>query len=105
MDGSVVLIRVVLHVLFQATLVIDGEHVSVAGIVVERVTINIVRRLVGSKHKDGTGLGVRIIGFGVATHGVRRVVHNVCRRVDSERVPFLHASAIDCLAVVRESHP
>lgn len=69
-DRGVVLVRVVLDVLLQAALLINREHVAIASKVVERVAIHVVGRLVGSKNKDGTGLGVCIIGFGVATHWV-----------------------------------
>lgn len=32
-------------------------------------------------------------------------MHDICGRVDGERVPLLHAGAVDGLAVVGESHP
>lgn len=67
-DGGVVLVRVVLDVLFQAAFLVNREDVSVACKVVERVAIDVVGRLVGSKNKDGTSLGSSIVGFGVATH-------------------------------------
>ena len=69
-DGGVVLVRVVLDVFLQTALVVDGEHVAVAGEVVERVTINVVRRLIGGKYENGTGLGVDVVGFGVSSHGM-----------------------------------
>lgn len=69
-DCGVVLVRVVLDVLLQATLLVDGENVSITGEVVERISVDVVRRLVGSKNKDGTSLGVGIVGFGVASHWV-----------------------------------
>jgi hypothetical protein len=69
-DGGVVLIGVVLDVFFQTTLVVDGEDIAIAGKVVERVAIDVVRRLIGCEHEDGTGLGVGVVGFGMTSHGM-----------------------------------
>jgi hypothetical protein len=69
-DGGVVLVRVVLHVFFQTALVVDGKDVAVAGEVVERIAVDVIRRLVGGENEDGTGLGVGVVGFGVTSHGM-----------------------------------
>lgn len=105
MDGGVLLVGVVLNILLQTTLFVDREHIAVACEVVEWVTVDIVWRLVGSENKNCTSLSVGVIGLWVAAHGMRGVVHDVCGRIDGERVPFLHPGAVDGLAVVREGHP
>jgi hypothetical protein len=69
-DGGVVLVRVVLDIFFQTALVVDRENVAIAGEIVERVAVDIVRRLVGGEHEDRASLGVSIVGSGVASHGM-----------------------------------
>jgi hypothetical protein len=69
-DGGVVLVGVVLHVFFQTALVVDGKDVTVAGKIVERIAVDVVRQLVGGEYEDGTGLGVGVVGFRVASHGM-----------------------------------
>ena len=67
-DGSVVLIRVVLDIVFQTSLVVDGKDIAVPGEIVKRVAVDVVRRFVGGEYEDGTGFRVNIVGFGVASH-------------------------------------
>lgn len=76
-NGGVVLVGIVLDVLLQTAGLVDGEDIPVAREIVERVAVDVVGRLVGGEDKDGASLGVSIVGFGVAAHGMRGVVHDV----------------------------
>lgn len=94
-DTGVFHIFVVLHILGQTAVVPYGEDVAVAGVFVEWVAVDIVRRLFGGEHEDGSSVGVCIGSQRVTGHRVRDLVDNVRRAVDGERVPFLHRRAID----------
>jgi hypothetical protein len=63
-DCSLVAVFKVLDVFLDVTGGIDGENVTVTGIVVEGVAVYSVWGLLRRKEEDGTGLGVRIICFG-----------------------------------------
>jgi hypothetical protein len=51
-------IFVVLYIAIQSSVGLDGKHVTVAGVVVEGVAIDIVGGLVGGEDEDGTGVGL-----------------------------------------------
>lgn len=99
-DTGVFDIFVVLHVLRQAAVVLYREDVAVAGVFVEWVAVDVVRRLFGGEHEDGSSVGVCTSSQRVTGHRVRDLVDNVRRAVDGERIPFLHRRAIDGFFVV-----
>jgi hypothetical protein len=51
-------IFVVLYIAIQSSVGLDGKHVTVAGVVVEGVAVDIIGGLVGSEDEDGTGVGL-----------------------------------------------
>ena len=55
-------ILVVLNVRLHAAVFVYGEDVSVAGVVVERVPVDIVWWLLGREDEDGSGVGVFLAG-------------------------------------------
>lgn len=57
-NASVGIILVVLDILIKGTILGDGEDVSIAGVLVEWVTVDIVWGLVGGQNEDGAGVGV-----------------------------------------------
>lgn len=99
-DTGVFDIFVVLHIIGQTAVVLNGEDVAVASVFVEWVAVDIVRGLFGGEHEDGSSVGVCISSQRVTGHRVRDLVDNVRRAVDGERVPFLHRRTIDGFFVV-----
>jgi hypothetical protein len=63
-DARVGLIRVVLDVLLELARLRDREDVAIAGVLVEGVSIDGVRRLLGREEKDGPGVCVWAVGLG-----------------------------------------
>lgn len=57
-DTSVGNIFVILDIAIQRAIGLHGEYVSIAGVVVERVAVNIVRRFVSGEHEDSTSVGL-----------------------------------------------
>ena len=51
-------VLVVLHVGLQATILVDGEDIAIAGVIVEGVSVDVVGGLFGGKDKYGSGVGV-----------------------------------------------
>ena len=51
-------IFVVLHILGQTAIVLDREHIAIAGVLVEGIAIDIVRRLASGQDEDGASVGV-----------------------------------------------
>ena len=51
-------IFVVLYIAIQSSVGLDGKHVTIAGVVVEGVAVDIVGGLVGGEDEDGTGVGL-----------------------------------------------
>lgn len=64
MDGRFGSILVVLNVVVQVASRIDGKDVTMSGVVIERVAVDIEWRLFSSKKKDGTSFGVWRRSFG-----------------------------------------
>jgi hypothetical protein len=63
-DCSLVAVLKILDVFLEVAGGVDGEYVTVTGIVVEGVAVYCVWGLLRRKEEDGAGLGVRIICFG-----------------------------------------
>ena len=79
--------------------------VDEAGVVVEGVPIDQVGGLLGGQDEDGAGLGVGVVGAGMAAHGEGGGVGDGGGAVDGVGAPVLHAGAVDGLAVVGEGQP
>lgn len=57
-NASVGRILVVLNILFERTLLVYGEDVTVTSVFVERIAVDVVRGLMSSQDEDGAGVGV-----------------------------------------------
>lgn len=93
-DCSLGAVFVVLDVLLEPAILIHGEDVAEAGVVVEWVTVDVVRWLLCREDENGPRLGVCIVCLWVASQRMRRLVNNLGRALHSEAVPLFHASAI-----------
>ena len=63
-NTSVLLVLVVLHIDVQGSIGLHREDVAVSRILVERVTVDVVGRLVGGQDEDSAGVGVGAGGEG-----------------------------------------
>ena len=63
MDCRLVAVFVVLDVFLQRAVAVDAEDVAIAGVVVERVAVDIVRGLAGRKEENGARFGVSFLCF------------------------------------------
>lgn len=117
-DGRGGRVVVVLDVFFQDAGAVDAEDVAMAGLVVERVAVDMVRRSLSGEQEYGTGFGVggRCFGCGsvrtasvvlvgsrartVSPDGMRGIVLDLSRALDGMAGPFLHGCAVDLLLVV-----
>lgn len=57
-DTGLGVIFVVLHIAVQSPIGLDGKHVTVASVVVERVAVDIVGRLTGGEDEYRTSVGL-----------------------------------------------
>jgi hypothetical protein len=64
MDCSLVAVFKVLDVLLHFAGRIDREDIAETRVVIERVAVNVVRRLLCRKKEDRASFGVGIVGFG-----------------------------------------
>lgn len=67
MDGSLVAIFEILDVLLDVSRVVDREEVTIAGEVIERITVYSIRRLFRGKEEDGARFCVSIVRSGCET--------------------------------------
>lgn len=63
-DAGVFLVGVVLDIVLEGTRVGDIEDVTVAGVLVEGIAVDVVRGLLGGQEEDGAGVGVCVVGTG-----------------------------------------
>jgi hypothetical protein len=63
-DTRVGLVLVVLNVLCETAVGLDGEDIAISRILVKRVSIDSIRGLTCGKDEDGAGIGVVVGGKG-----------------------------------------
>lgn len=63
-DAGVRVILVVLDVPVEPAVGVDGEDVAVAGVVVEGVSVDVVRGLLSGEHEDGSCIGISVGSLG-----------------------------------------
>ena len=71
--GRVIL--VVLDILGQTTVVLDGEDIAIASVLVEGIPVDIVGGLPGGQNEDGTGVGVCARGESCLFDALNSVSH------------------------------
>lgn len=115
-DARVGLVLVVLHIVGELSVVVNGEDAAVAGVVVKGIRVDTVGGLFGSEEEYGAGVGVcrRCLGcmvvrrvlaspsevvtrgrLTVVKHGVGCLVDDFGRRLDGEAGPLLHGGAVN----------
>lgn len=84
-------IFVVLHILGQTAIVLDGKHIAIARVLVEGIAIDVVRRLAGGQDEDSASVGVGAGGqfwiIVLASHFPIQVAQDEKRKTHHVRPP------------------